>query len=68
MGFPDIPDFPPCLNIFPDFPDIPEIKWGDDHGWNMKSNFIHTLFLGTPLFWGSGYQTTYKGDFENFTN
>ena len=23
----------------------------------MKRNFIHTLILGTPLFWGSGYQT-----------
>ena len=23
----------------------------------MKRNFIHTLFLGTPFFWGSGYQT-----------
>ncbi len=23
----------------------------------MKRNFIHTLFWGTPLFWGSGYQT-----------
>ncbi len=25
----------------------------------MKRNFMHTLFLGTPLFWGSGYQTTF---------
>ncbi len=23
----------------------------------MKRNFIHTLFWGTPLFWGSVYQT-----------
>ncbi len=25
--------------------------------WKMKRNFMHTLFWGTPLFWGSGYQT-----------
>ena len=23
----------------------------------MKRNFIHTLFWGTPLLWGSGYHT-----------
>ncbi len=28
-GFLNTPDFPDCLNIFPDFPDIWEIKWGD---------------------------------------
>ena len=37
MSFPDIPDFPDCLNIFLYFPDIPEIEWvmtmdGDPEG------------------------------------
>ena len=30
--------------------------FGFEHRWICPS-LIHNLFLGTPLFWGSGYQT-----------
>ncbi len=47
----------PGTRLILDHDTIPYLK--------MKRNFIHTLFSGTPLFWGSGYQNNENINISN---